>query len=379
MLLPVCPSQRLFCGTPASACSTWLPQPVQVALPHVGQVAGEHIVVTFLVIFLETITYPRGYRKADAERCEANLLAPSADASVTFCTLAFASRCECRGLSLCSETEERAGMWDRARRSGREAREFASLHALMFHADAAPELPRSASVHPFQHDQRRECVSGEWRGRTVQRFSTPHLTVELMTLPGILPRLQVVPVGLEREALAVGSRAVPTGDVVFDSRWTVLSDNVDFATSFLSPRIREALLHPSAAGRSLVVDGAAVYLWAKGDQPWTDTRVRFEFLSVISGRIETDVWTRFDATPPVMSHREPSTVFLPGADAALEVNHWRIAPVPVGDDEAGAFGDTAEFEVALLHAELDGVAFIPGPDEEVKAYESWRMAPDLRR
>ncbi len=38
-----CPSQRCALGNAASACSTWLPQPVQVALPQLGQVAGEHI------------------------------------------------------------------------------------------------------------------------------------------------------------------------------------------------------------------------------------------------------------------------------------------------------------------------------------------------
>lgn len=269
-------------------------------------------------------------------------------------------------------------MWDRARKSGREAREFASLHALVFHADSAPELPMSTNVHPFQKDQRRESVSGEWRGRTVQRFSTQTLTVELMTLPGILPRLQVVPVGLERVALAVGSRTVRTGDAAFDSRWTVMSDDAEFVASFLSPRIREALLHPAAAGRALVVDGAALYLWAAGEQPWSDTRVRFEFLSVVSGRIEADVWSRFDATPAVIKRGEPSTVFLPGEDVASEVNQWRMAPVPVEDDEPETLGDTAEFEVALLNAELDGVTFIPGEDEEVKVYESWRMAPELR-
>ena len=62
------PWQRLFCGTPASACSMWLPQPVQVALPQVGQVAGEHIGMTFLVGSVRTVTYPQGYRNMSLER-----------------------------------------------------------------------------------------------------------------------------------------------------------------------------------------------------------------------------------------------------------------------------------------------------------------------
>ena len=36
--------QRSDRGTPASACSTWLPQPAQVALPHVRHVIRRHIV-----------------------------------------------------------------------------------------------------------------------------------------------------------------------------------------------------------------------------------------------------------------------------------------------------------------------------------------------
>ena len=272
-------------------------------------------------------------------------------------------------------------MWDRARKSAREAREFANLHALVFHADAAPELPMSTSAHPFQQEQRSQCVSGEWRGRAVQRFSTSAITVELMTLPGILPRLQVIPSGLERGALAVGGWVVPTGDSTFDSRWTVMTDNAEFAAAFLSPRVREALLHPAAAGRALVVDGSALYLWAPGEQSWTDTRVRFEFLSVICGRIEADVWGRFDATPQARAWSGASAVWVPGKDLVHDDAQFRVATVPlddVTDDQRGMLGDTGEFEIALLNAQLDGVAFLPGPDDTANSYGSWLVAPDMR-
>lgn len=271
-------------------------------------------------------------------------------------------------------------MWDRARKSAREAREFASLHGLAFHGDAAPELPMSTSAHPFQQEQRRQCVSGEWRGRAVQCFSTSAITVELMTLPGILPRLQVIPSGLERGALAVGGRVVPTGDSTFDSRWTVMTDDADFAEAFLSVRVKEALLHPAAAGRALVVDGSALYSWAPGEQQWSQTRVRFEFLSVISGRIDADVWARFDSTPLAGAENPQPSVWVPGDEPIREEAMWRVATVPVDDvdDERETIGDTGEFEVALLNAELDGVTFLPGPDDTVKAYGSWLVAPDVR-
>lgn len=269
-------------------------------------------------------------------------------------------------------------MWDRAGKSSREAREFASLHALAFHMDSAPELPTSTSAHPFQNEQRRQCVSGEWRGRAVQRFSTSEITVELMTLPGILPKLQVVPSGLERGALAVGGWVVKTGDPAFDSRWTVMTDNAEFAAAFLSTRVREALLHPAANGRSLVVDGAALYLWAPGHLGWSDARVRFEFLSVISGRIEPTIWAQFDCTPQVVSAQQDAAVWLPGEEIVEECK-WVMAPLPVEPaDDSEVIGDTGEFEVALLNAELDGVTFLPHAYEEPSAEGSWLVAPDLR-
>jgi hypothetical protein len=156
-----------------------------------------------------------------------------------------------------------------------------------------------------------------------------------------------------------------------------MTDDAEFAASFLSPRIREALLHPAATGRALVVDGSALYLWAPGEQPWSDTRVRFEFLSVISGRIEADVWARFDATPKV-DESQASAVWLPGDEPAEAQVQWRVAPMPVDDDEPEMLGDTGEFEVALLNAELDGVTFFPGPDDTAKTYGSWLVAPDVR-
>ncbi|NTV39779.1 MAG: hypothetical protein HGA51_07465 [Demequinaceae bacterium] len=269
-------------------------------------------------------------------------------------------------------------MWDRARKSAREGREFANLHALAFHADAAPELPLSNTTHPFQHEQRRQCVSGEWRGRAVQRFSTSAITVELMTLPGILPRLQVIPSGLERGALAVGDRVVTTGDATFDSRWTVMADNAEFAVAFLSPRVMEALLHPAASGRTLVVDGSALYLWAPGEQSWAETRVRFEFLSVISGRIESSVWSRFDCTSRTAVEAAAPAMWVPGEEPRGDEASWLVATVPL-EDEPLTLGDTGEFEVALLNAELDGMTFLPRPDDdEASAYGQWLVAPDVR-
>ena len=99
---------------------------------------------------------------------------------------------------------------------------------------------------------------------------------------------------------------------------------------------------------------------------------------MISGRIEADVWDRFDAAPQARALSEASTVWVPGDEPIQELAQWRMAPIPVEDDEPGTLGDTGEFEVALLNAELDGMTFLPGPDDTAKTYGSWLVAPDLR-
>jgi hypothetical protein len=271
-------------------------------------------------------------------------------------------------------------MWDRAGKAAREAREFANLHALTFHTDTAPDLPASADAHPFESHQRRHAVSGEWRGRAVQRFSTSEITVELMTLAGVLPRLQVIPSGLERGALAVGGRVAITGDLAFDSRWTVRTDDVEFALAFLNPRIREALLHPAAAGRALVVDGESLYLWGPGELPWSEARVRFEFLSVIVGRIDAGVWQRFDARTQAPG-AQAEAVWLPGEEVDEDVQQFVVAPLPVenaAEPGVGEIGDTGEFEVALLNAELAENTFLPQPEDPESSIGSWVGAPVVR-
>lgn len=267
-------------------------------------------------------------------------------------------------------------MWDRASRGTREAREFAAAHDLAFHGDAAPGLPASLSAHPFEHEQRRHCVSGEWRGRAVQRFMTTEITVELMALRGLLPLLHVIPSGLERGALEVGGRAVATGDPAFDSHWTVLADDASFAAAFLTASVREALMHPAAAGRAFVVDGMAMYTWVAGESPWGEARVRFEFLSVIAGRIDPAVWAQFVVTPRVEEPRADAA-WVPG-DATTEEPMWAVAPLPQHQQPVeGTLSDTGEFEVALLNAELESTTFLPGPAVPTSEYGSWVMAPEV--
>ena len=267
-------------------------------------------------------------------------------------------------------------MWDRVSRGTREAKDFAAAHNLDFHGDDAPALPESLSAHPFEHQQRRHCVSGEWRGRAVQRFMTTEITVELMALRGLLPLLHVIPSGLERGALEVGGGAVVTGDPAFDSHWTVRANDPAFAAAFLTAPVREALMHPAAAGRALVVDGAAMYTWAEGEGSWGEARVRFEFLSVIAGRIDPGIWVRFDGA--VEAQQAPASMTWVPGEQAHEEAQWAIAPVPAPQEPVrDTLGDTGEFEVALLNAELETTTFLPGPEAYASEFGTWVMAPEV--
>lgn len=200
--------------------------------------------------------------------------------------------------------------------------------------------------------------------------------MELMTLRGALPRLHVIPSGLERGVLEVGGRAVATGDPAFDNHWTVFADDAAFVAAFLTAPVREALMHPAANGRALVVDGAAMYLWVPGESSWSEARVRFEFLSVIAGRIDAAVWHQFDVTPRV-PYAAADALWMP-ADEPEEVAQWVFAKLPEPQAPVNdTLGDTGEFEVALLSAELDSTTFLPGPVNDRAEFGSWVMAPEV--
>lgn len=204
----------------------------------------------------------------------------------------------------------------------------------------------------------------------MQRFVAGGSTVELMTLPRPLPRLQVIPSGLERGAMALGGRVVATGDPAFDRAVQVYADDATFALAFLSPAMREALLHPAASGRGLTVDGSAMYTWIDHVESLEYARVRLDFLSVVAGRVPASVWVDFDLTP-----RRDTDAWVP-APAREEIGQWVVARVPDDGDEH-TVSDTTEFEVSVLEAELDST-FVPEPARPADAAGQWAIAPVSR-
>lgn len=262
-------------------------------------------------------------------------------------------------------------MWERAESMPSEARQFARAHGLEAHVDHPAPLP-AGTEHSFPA-QRTHCVSGQWRGRHVQRFFGAGATVELMTLPSELPLLQVIPTGTDCGSLAVGGRAIATGEPAFDSRFQVVTDDPAFALAFLTPSVREAIAHPAAAGRVLTVAGGAVSTHVVGQAPWVEARVRFEFLAVIVGRVDGAVWRDFDRSRVVVDG------WMPGPDemAASAGPHFAVAPMPQPVDDDDRLSATGEFEVAALAAELDGTTFVPHGDPE-RLEPQWTYAPLAR-
>lgn len=258
-------------------------------------------------------------------------------------------------------------MWDWSGKATRDARQFAFDHSLAFDGDDAPGLPSSQDAHPFEGERRRLCISGEWRGRAVQRFLVGGATVELMTLPRPLPRLQVIPSGLDLGALALGGRVVATGDPAFDRQMSVISDDHEFAAAFLTPAMREALLHPAAAGRALTVDGEAMYTVAVGLEDVSHARIRLDFLCVVAGRIDDAVWALRDK-----ARQASDEVWLPAA-ASDEGPQWDIAPLPQRTDD-DSLSDTNEFEVSVFGEEIEQCTFVPEPIAPQADRPMWAVA-----
>ncbi len=269
-------------------------------------------------------------------------------------------------------------MWERTDRSARPVREFAEAHHLDYSASVPAQLTDTFDALPFTGESSRHCVSGQWRGRSVQRFETDRYTVELMRMPGPLPTLHVIPAGLDYRALAIEGRVIATGDAAFDRRWSLITEDEDFAAALLTPGMCEALMHPASDGRAISFCGDQVSSWARGDGSWNEARVRLDFLAVLVGRISPDVMERFEASRP--APLSAGGLWVPEAEKP-EGPQWAVAPIPEqpGSRQEHDLSDTGEFEVALLHAQLDGTTFMPEPERAADELQgNWLFAPAVR-
>lgn len=177
--------------------------------------------------------------------------------------------------------------------------QFAVEHGLVFHGAFVPAIPAPMSLHRF--DERTNVVTGQWRGRFIQRFVTPTHVVELMVLPAALPQIMIVPKTAAYANDALVGTPILTANAVLDGKWRLASPNPSFASAFLSAEMREALAHEAAFGKAIAVDGPLLYLWTPIEHAQSaDARVRFEFLSVLAGRISGDAWQRF-STPATVA------------------------------------------------------------------------------
>ena len=268
-------------------------------------------------------------------------------------------------------------MWERTDRSARPARAFAQEHGLVYSDAVSPESARGVDAAPFAGVPLRHHVSGQWRGRLVQRFEAGRFAVELMALPQTVPTVRILPSDLDWEAPTIGAATVATGDTAFDRRWSVIADNEHFAVALLTPAMREALMHPAAQGRAVTFGSDHVSSWAQDDTAWSDARMRLDFLAVLVGRIDADVWQRFSisAPAPLAGH----TVWTPAPEQPEEAQ-WLVAPLPKAPEKQhyDSLTDTGEFEVALFNTQLDGAAFIPQPEHAHDDQASWLVAPIIR-
>lgn len=348
----------------------WLPQPVQVALPQVGQVAGEHIMQPFSRFGVCTrLAYPLGYHKR-GEASSQRWGRAACDVSHTIARVTMPTK----GSLMMQRDGSGDTMWERTDRSVRLAREFAEAHDLNYSGSVPAHEAHAVEALPFTGESPRHRVSGQWRGCFVQRYETGRYAVELMTMPGTFPTLHVIPSGLNVGALAIEGRVASSGDPAFDRRWTLVTDDAEFAAALLTPAMREALMHPAAEGRAVAFSDNHVCSWAPSDGTWHEARVRLDFLAVLVGRIPEDVRQRFDSSPNAAA---VAPAWMPAAEAP-EGPQFDVAPTPdsVDESQGSDLSDTGEFEVALLEAELESTTFLPAPAPQIDDYEGrWIYAP----
>jgi len=208
---------------------------------------------------------------------------------------------------------------------------------------------------------------------------------------------------------------VPMPDAQFNEHWRVSSENASFVYDFVTPPVREALSHEAAYGKAVGIDGRMLYLFTPlAEVTADDLRVRFEFLSVLAGRIDAGVWQRWarggvptgsvpmvaapvgvnplaglpaphtapfaSAVPivppntPVAPPMAPPPAVVAFVPDPASSHTGDFGPAPVGQPMVNgiplappaaahqrAWGNTDELDVAMLNAQLNG-AFVPAGD-----------------
>lgn len=203
-------------------------------------------------------------------------------------------------------------VWDvwRAAHHGDAYREFAHQHGWEYQSLSRAYSTRFAE-YPFATGSavRQEAlVRGTFDGQDCAAFvhvyesakdrngssiKVPHQVV-LAELDVTLPRLDLIPQGVTQTvATTLGAGDIDVESYDFNRQWRVVCDDARYAHSVLDPRMVERLLWADAVGKSIRIEGSAVYVWESGRVELGDLASRLGLVTAIARRIPAHVLREF--------------------------------------------------------------------------------------
>ncbi|WP_062070755.1 DUF3137 domain-containing protein [Demequina sediminicola] len=118
--------------------------------------------------------------------------------------------------------------------------------------------------------------------------------VSLAELDVNLPRLELVPQGLGQASLRVWNKGdLDTESHEFNEMWRVIADDQRYAHAVLDPRMIERLTAADAVGKTIRIEGSAVYVWEAGRVATADLASRLALVTGIARRIPEHVVREF--------------------------------------------------------------------------------------
>jgi hypothetical protein len=109
--------------------------------------------------------------------------------------------------------------------------------------------------------------------------------VEVMELPGYLPRVEVASHAKNRLTAVGHVDELDVESAEFNKNFRVMSPNREFAHAFLSPRVMERMLREDARGLSLTVCGNRILVWSSPPDSLDDIEARLNVMADVADLI----------------------------------------------------------------------------------------------
>lgn len=184
---------------------------------------------------------------------------------------------------------------------GLQGAKFASRHSGWEFADEA-ELPQLANYvyipgPPRERVLGRNVLHGPWRRReaavAVIDVSAAEFSMASMRMGDFdVPGMAVVPATLLNEFRGRG-QSVGTEWDEFNDRWTVLTDNPQFAHAVTAAPMMRRLMEDDAEGFAIAVEGSQVIVFTPGREYRRSPQRMLDFAYSVADAVPDHVWTQW--------------------------------------------------------------------------------------